>query len=332
MKARTLLKAGICFAAMGLLIFSMMGMCLAGDDSQQTSNPLGDVLNKLEETVGQVVDILTPGGGTQAEAEATASGDASTEGSVPGLDTLTGALDPSSVPGLDALTGALDPSSLPFGSLPSLPGMPEIDPMGVLQIVDYENQLFVVLDLDGLAKAEVGLGKNLEKAPLLELGVVLFDALAAGGSLGIKKVDDNAFMLPLDLYLQYMSGEDGWKDILAIDLPLKITFPGAGMVPEGVQKLIDTLYKYILKPILSMLPIYREVKPDEVTPTPDNPSVVPPTEVGGEVVENAAAGGSGDHLPFTGAELTVLLILILSLAVGGFLLSRFEKTVRRKAG
>ncbi len=334
MRARIFLKTGICLAAIALLLFSMTGMCMA--DGLLEDTPLGDALDKLKELGEAVVDVLTPdipaAPGTDAAGavEATASSPLPDPGS---------ALDPSNLPGLDTLTGVLDPSNLPGlgslpgmeGGLPQIPGLPE-DPMQVLQIIDGEEQLFVVLDLEKLIEARLGLGKELEEAPLLELQVILFDALAAEGSLGIQKVDDNAFLVPVELYLKYMAGEEGWKEILDVVLPLELSFPGAGMVPDAVQTIIDTLYKYILKPILSLLPIHHEVKPD--TPTPDEPtapSVVPPTEVKGDVVEGTA-GGSGDHLPFTGAELTILLVLIVSLAVGGLLLNGLERKMKRKAG
>lgn len=363
MRGRMIVKTGICFTAIALLLVSMMGLCLAGGVLEDS--PLGDALDKLESLGKEVVGLLTPDAPAATGVESVSAGKVASgapvpdvgsalgPAAVPGIDALTGALDPSSVPGLDTLTGALDPSSVPgldtlpglgslsSGDLPSLPGMeglPEMpglpgDPMQVLQIIDGKEQIFVVLDLDGLVEARLGLGKDLEKAPLLELQVILFDMLAAEGSLGIKKLSDNAFLVPLELYLKYMSGEEGWKEILDLVLPLELSFPGAGMVPDGLQKLIDALYRYILKPILSLLPIYHEVKP-EPGPTPvepAQPAVVPPTEVKGEVV-GGGAGGSGDHLPFTGAELTIMLVLIVALAVGGLLLTSLERKLRRKAG
>ncbi|RJP34894.1 MAG: hypothetical protein C4536_01785 [Actinobacteria bacterium] len=361
MRRRIIVKTGVCLAAVTLLLFSMMGLCMAGGVLEDT--PVGDALDKLDEVGGQIIDILTPGDSVETQADVSGSGDTSTgvpvpdlgsaldPGAIPGADALTGALDPANVPGLDTLTGALDPAAIPgldslpgigdlsSGSLPSLPGMdgvpelpgfPAIDPMQVLQIIDGENQLFVVLSLDDIAEARLGLGKNLEKAPLLEIQAILFEALAAEGSLGIKKIDDNAFLVPVELYLKYMAGDEGWKEIFDLVLPLELSFPGAGMVPDGVQMIIDALYKYILKPILSLLPIYHEIEPETVPETVE-PSVIPPTQVEGEVVGNNA-GGSGDHLPFTGAEITVLLIIIVSLAVGCLLLRRLDKTVRRKAG
>jgi len=353
---------GVCLTAVALLLLSMMGLCVAGGVFEDT--PIGDALDKLEEAGEQVVDILTPGTTAETTADTSGSGEMSAgvpvpdlgnaldPGAIPGADTLTGALDPEGLPGLDTLSEALDPAAIPgldslpgvgdltSGSLPTLPGMegvpelpglPAMDPMQVLQIIDGEDQIFVVLSLDDIVEAELGLGKNLEKAPLLELQVILFGMLAAEGSLGIEKIDDNAFLVPLELYLKYLAGDEGWSEILDIVLPLELSFPGAGMVPDGVQALIDTLYGYILKPILSLLPIYHEVEPEPVVPEPTQPSVVPPTEVQGEVVGNNA-GGSGDHLPFTGAEITVLLILIVSFAAGGLLLHLLEKAVRKKAG
>jgi len=353
---------GVCLTAVALLLLSMMGLCMAGGVFEDT--PVGDALDKLEEVGEQVVDILTPGTAAETPADGNGFVETSTDipvpdlenaldpGALPGADALTGALDPKNLPGLDTLGEALDPSAIPgldtipgagdltSGSLPALPGMegmpelpglPAMDPTQILQIIDGEDQILVVLSLDDIAEAELGLGKNLKKAPLLELQVVLFGMLAAEGSLGIEKIDDNAFLIPLELYLKYLAGDEGWSEILDIVLPLELSFPGAGMVPDGMQALIDALYKYILKPILSLLPIYHEVVPEPVVPEASQPSSVPPTEVQGEVVGNNP-GGSGDHLPFTGAEITVLLVLIISFAVGGLLLRRLEKTVKKKAG
>ena len=335
MRRRIFLKAGICLAAIALLLVSMMGLCLA--DGLLEDTPVGDALDKLEELGEEIVGALTPDAPVETAAGAAGSGQAAAETPVADLGS---ALDPSAIPGADALTGALDPSSLPgldslpgAEGLPGLPGLPAMDPMQILQIIDAEDQLFVVLNLDDLLEAKLGLGKNLEMVPLLELQVVLFNALAVEGSLGIEKIDDNAFLVPLELYLKYMAGDEGWKEILDVVLPLELSFPGAGMIPDGVQTIIDAIYKYILKPILSLLPIYHEVGPEPATPEPAVPESVLPIEVRGEVVTSeGAAGGSGDHLPFTGAELTALLILIASLAVGGLLLSRLEKSLRRKAG
>jgi hypothetical protein len=363
MKRRVFTKASICLAFTALLLVSMTGMSLAGGVLEGT--PLGDALEKLDELGKQVAGILVPDTDAEAAADASGSGGISTglpvpdpgstldPSAIPGLDALTGALDPANAPGLDSLAGALDPADIPgleslpgmeglpgTGSLPGAPGLPELpglpamDPTQVLQVVDVEDQLFLVINLEGLVEAKLGLGKNLEKAPLLELSVILFNALAAEGSLGIKKINDNAFLLPLEVYLKYMAGDEGWKEILDLVVPLELSFPGAGTVPDGVQAVVDALYKFILKPILSLLPIYREVKPDQPTPepaTPDVPAVKPPVEVGGEVT-GIPAGGSGDHLPFTGAELSFLLSIIAGLAVSGLLLRRLEKRMRGKTG
>jgi len=354
MKRKVFLKASICLVAIALLLFSATGLCMAGGLLEDT--PLGDALDKVEELGSEIVDILTPdaptetAGGTAASGEADAGAATSEAGSaltgsldpstVPGLDALTGALDPSAVPGLDALTGALDPSAVPgldalpgMEGLPGLPGLPAMDPTQVLQIIDETNQLSVVLTLDDLLKATVGLGKNLEKAPLLELQLILFNALAVEGSLGMEKVDENAFLVPIELYLKYLAGDEGWKEILDVVLPLELSFPGAGMVPDGLQTVIDSIYKFILKPILSLLPIYRDVEPELENPgeTKTVEQQVPSTEVLGEVI-GEGTGGSGDHLPFTGADLTVVLALIMFLSIAGMLLHGLEKKLGRKSG
>ncbi|MDI6831704.1 MAG: hypothetical protein QME88_10260 [Actinomycetota bacterium] len=257
----------------------------------------------------------------------------------PGLDALSGALDPSQAPGLDALTGALDPSNLP--GLDSLPGMdgferlPELsgmDPMEVLQILDKPDELLIVLTVDELLQATLGLGKNLEKAPLLEAQLVLFDALSAEGKVGLRKIRDDAFLVPLELYLKYRIGDEAWKELLDLVGSLELSFPGAGMIPDGVQTIVDTIYKYILKPILSPFPIYREIKPggqpEEVAPPPPTQNETSPgTAVLGE---EATPGGSGDHLPLTGAELKILLAVLVALAVFIPILRKLEKTVGKR--
>ncbi len=328
-----------CLAVLAVLMFSTMGMCVAGGVEEKT--PIGGALDKLKEAGGQVVGKLAPDSPPKTALDAGGHGGVSTGVPVPdtGNEPDPAAIPGSdSLPGMDGLPGMPGMDGLPgmpgMDGLPELPGMPSMDPMKTLQVIDKQDQLFVVLTLDGVVEARLGIGKNLAKAPLLGLRLVLFDALAANGSLGIEKIDDNTFLVPLEFYLEYMAGDEGWKEVLGIALPLEISFPGAGMVPDGVQAIIDALYKYILKPILPLLPIYHEDKPDPAVPKPPvkpevPPAEVPPTEVGGEVVGNNA-GGSGDHLPFTGAELTILLVLIFSLAVAGMLLHRLERKVRGK--
>jgi hypothetical protein len=269
---------------------------------------------------------------------------------VPGLEALRGALDPSNLPGPDALSGALDPSNLPgSGSLPGmdgLEGLPELsgmDPKEVLQILEKPDELFVVLTVDDLIRATLGLGKNLGKAPLLEAQMILFGALSAEGKVGVKKLDDDTFLVSLELYLKYRIGDEAWRALLVLVAPLEIGFPSAGMVPDGAQAVADNIYKYMLKPILSPLPIYREIKPAEdegkTAPRPPAQEEMPrppaqeETPPGATVLgEQATPGGSGDHLPFTGAKLKILIAVLVALTVLIPLLRMLEKTVGKRMG
>jgi len=364
MRKERLIKTGMTLSVVSMVLVFMTGLCMA--DGMLEDSPLGKALDELDRGLDKIIGLPMPGDsargsiGTDASREAAAEdpvpklkaepvfpdipgSDPLTEAldpsQAPGLDALTGALDPSQAPGLDALTGALDPSNLP--GLDSLPGMdgferlPELsgmDPMEVLQILDKPDELLIVLTVDELLQATLGLGKNLEKAPLLEAQLVLFDALSAEGKVGLRKIRDDAFLVPLELYLKYRIGDEAWKEILDLVGSLELSFPGAGMIPDGVQTIVDTIYKYILKPILSPFPIYREIKPggqpEEVAPPPPTQNETSPgTAVLGE---EATPGGSGDHLPFTGAELKILLAVLVALAVFIPILRKLEKTVGKR--
>lgn len=261
-------------------------------------------------------------------------------GSMPSPGTLPGLLDPSAFPGLEDLPGVDDiVSNLPAPptgqETPSLPSSsPEFNPEDLLKMVEKSDRILVLVSLNDLLEARLALGKNLETAPLLGIHVALFKALAAEGSLGLKKVNDDAFLVPLEFYLKYWAGDQGWQEIFNLLLPLEISFPGAGMLPEGVQELLDKLHEFVLKPLLPLLPIYQpEETPSVEPPVPEEENEVPPVEVGGEVVTNPQGTGElGDHLPFTGAELTLLLGIIMALSAAGFLLGRLERKFKNKAG
>ncbi len=269
-------------------------------------------------------------------------------GSMPSPGTLPGLLDPSAFPGMKDLPGVDDiVSNLPAPpagqEIPSLPSSPEFNPEDLLKMVDKSDRILVLVSLDDLLEARLALGKNLETAPLLGIHIAFFKALAAEGSLGLKKVNDDAFLVPLEFYLKYWAGDQGWQEIFNLLLPLEISFPGAGMLPEGVQDLLDKLYEFVLKPLLPLLPIYQPEEPPSVEPpVPEEEKEVPPVEVGGEVVTNPQGTGElanpqgtgelGDHLPFTGAELTLLLGIIMALSAAGSLLGRLERKFKNKAG
>lgn len=274
--------------------------------------------------------------------------------------TLAGLLDPSNIPSLlpraanppspGTLPGLLDPSAFPelqdlpgvdgiisgFPTPPTSPGMPPFPPSGfqpedLIKIVEEPDRILVLVSLDDLLEARVTLGKNLEKASLLALHITLFKALAAEGSLGLRRVNDDAFLVPLDFYLRYWAGDQGWQEIFNLLLPLEISFPGAGMLPKGVQDLIDNIYRYILKPLLPLLPIYHPEEPPAVEPPGEEH--IPQVEVGGELVTNPQRGesGLGDHLPLTGADMAFLLGLIMALSTAGFLISRLERKFKKNA-
>jgi len=264
-------------------------------------------------------------------------------GNLPWPETLPGILDPSAFPGLEGLPGVdgiisnlpAPPSGSETPSLPTPGSMPE----DLLRIIEKSDHILVLVSIDDLIEAKVALGKDLEKAPLLQLHLILFKALAAKGKLGLKKVSDDAFLVPLEFYLKYWAGDQGWKEILNILLPLEISFPGAGMLPEGIQNLLDNLYEKVLKPLLPLLPIYEaENPPSSVQPSPEEGGN-PPVEVGGVVVSNPSqetptqeTGSLGDHLPFTGAELALLMALIVILSASSFLLRSAEKRMRKRLG
>lgn len=260
-------------------------------------------------------------------------------GSMPSPGDLPGLLDPSAFPGLENLPGVDDIiSNLPAppngSETPSLPSQ-DFKPEDLLKIVEESDRILVLVSLDDVLQARLGMGKELETAPLLEWHLILFKALAAEGKLGIKKVSDDAFLVPLEFYLKYWAGDQGWQEIFNLLLPLEISFPGAGMLPDGVQDLLDNLYEHLIKPVLPLLPIYQppaEEPPAVEPPTPEEE--VPPVEVGGVVVSNPqqGAGGLGDHLPFTGVELALLLSAIFALSTAGLLLGRLERRFKDKAG
>lgn len=364
MRKGRFIKAGMVLSVTFMALLFMTGLCAA--DSVLEDSPLGEALDKLDQGLEEITALLTPGDDAQGSVDANASMSVGADVSVPdpeaapaipaipgagslpealdpselpGLDTLAGALDPANLTVPDTLAGALDPANLPApDSLPGMEGLqglpefPALDPMEVVRILDTPEELFVVLTLDGLLEAELGLGKNLEEAPLLELRLALFDALSAEGKAGIRRIGDDAFLVPLELYLKYRIGDKAWREILDLVAPLEISFPGAGQVPDGVQTIVDTVYKYVLRPILSPLPINREIKPGEqpeedASQPPAQPETTPGAAVAGE---EATPGGSGDHLPFTGVELKILLALLVVLAVFIPLLRKLEKTVGKR--
>ncbi|WP_287152906.1 hypothetical protein [Candidatus Solincola tengchongensis] len=211
---------------------------------------------------------------------------------------------------------------------------PDFKPEDLLKIVEKSDRILVLVSLDDLLQARLGLGKDLKTAPLLEWQLILFKALAAEGKLGVRKVSDDAFLVPIEFYLKYWAGDQGWQEIFNLLLPLEISFPGAGMLPDGMQDLLDNLYEYLLKPILPLLPIYQPAEEPPAVEPPAPEEEAPPVEVGGVVVANPQqeTGGLGDHLPFTGAELGLLLAIIIALSTAGLLLGRLERRYKNKTG
>lgn len=259
-------------------------------------------------------------------------------GGMPSPGMLPGVLDPTAFPGLEDLPGVDELiSNLPAPpagpGTPSLPS-PDFKPEDLLKIVEKSDRILVLVSLDDLLQARLGLGKDLKTAPLLEWQLILFKALAAEGKLGVRKVSDDAFLVPIEFYLKYWAGDQGWQEIFNLLLPLEISFPGAGMLPDGMQDLLDNLYEYLLKPILPLLPIYQPAEEPPAVEPPAPEEEAPPVEVGGVVVANPQqeTGGLGDHLPFTGAELGLLLAIIIALSTAGLLLGRLERRYKNKTG
>ncbi len=210
----------------------------------------------------------------------------------------------------------------------------------VIYIADRDNEIALVVDIPrllltkmllgegSLLYLEGSLGKNLAKADLLGFQAELLDMVGVDTGL-ILREGANGMVVGGHGYLTWQD-----KPVLGLEKSAELIFPGAKLIPRGVQALIDILYG-LAKPFLEMLgPFYHDemTKAEPVKPaapvTPTKPTGAPVTVT--PTAEPVAAAPKA-ALPYTGANLAAMALLLLALAGCVLLLRRTERflTARR---
>jgi len=211
----------------------------------------------------------------------------------------------------------------------------------VIYIEDRPNEIALVVDIPrllltkmllgegSLLYLEGSLGKNLEAADLLGFEAELLDMVGVDTGL-ILREGENGMVVGGHGYLTWQG-----KPVLGLEKSTELIFPGAKLIPQGVQALIDILYG-LAKPFLEMLgPFYHDKtgSKQEETVTPTTP--VEPTKTTGAPVTvtptAAPVAAAPKGLPYTGANLAAMALLLLALAGCVLLLRRTERflTARR---
>ena len=207
----------------------------------------------------------------------------------------------------------------------------------IIYIEDRDNEIALVVDIPrllltrmllgegSLLYLEGSLGKNLAKADLLGFDVELLDMVGLDTGLVLRE-GENGMVVGGHGYLTWQD-----KPVLGLDKSTELIFPGAKLIPQGVQAVIDILYG-LAQPFLEMLgPFYHDERTKEapVAPTEE------PSETKGAPVTvtptAAPVAAAPTALPYTGANLAAMALLLLALAGCVLLLRRTERflTARR---